>query len=235
MFLFNTAIAQSFKITEHKEQIWFQYFNQTWFNKKWGLWVDGGFRTEDQFTRGISTLLGRVGVMYAVSRSVRAVGGYAYFLQYPAYDAVGVAQPEHRFWQMAQYQKESGRSQFSHTWRFEQRFRQKLAAPDQLANEFRFNYRLRYSFSWQHPLRKQHLEKGDLSVVLLDEIMFNFGRQVIYDNLDQNRAMAGFRYYFDKDNNLMVAYLHIFQKLQGPEAVRISNNIRISYFQTLRF
>ncbi len=226
--------AQSFKITEHKEQMWFQYFNQTWFSKKWGLWLDGGFRTEDQFTRGVSTLLGRAGAIYAVSKSVRAIGGYAYFLQYPAYDIVGVAQPEHRFWQMLQYQIENGRSQFSHALRFEQRFRQKLAAPDQLANEFRFNYRLRYSFSWQHPLRKQHLEKGDLSVVLLDEIMFNFGRQVIYDNLDQNRAMAGLRYYFNKENNLMVAYLHIFQKLQGPEAVRISNNIRISYFQTLR-
>lgn len=225
--------GQGFQITDHKEQLWFQYFGQFRINEKWGIWLDGGFRTEDHFTRGVSTVLGRTGLMYSLSRTVRLVGGYAYFVQYPAYDVAGIGQPEHRFWQMAQYQKDHGRSQFTHSVRLEQRFRRKLASAEELADAYRFNYRFRYSFSWQYPLRKQRLEKGDLSIILLDEIMFNFGKQVVYDHLDQNRAMAGLRYYFHRDHNLMVAYLNIYQKLPLPNVVRISNNIRISYFHTL--
>lgn len=225
--------AQEFVISDHKEQIWFQYFAQAQVSKKWGIWLDAGIRTEDHFTRGVSTILGRVGAIYSVSKSVRVMGGYAFFNQYPAYDVQGVAQPEHRFWQMVQYQTNQGRSQFTHNIRLEERFRQKLLTPEELDDAFRFNYRFRYSFSWQYPLRKPHLTKGDLSVILLDEIMFNFGKQVVYDHLDQNRFMAGLRYYFSRDNNLMVSYLHIFQKTPAPQLVRISNNIRVSYFQTL--
>lgn len=233
MFFTSSGHGQGFKITDHKQQLWFQYFGQIRMNDKWTILLDGGARTENHFTRGIATASGRAGLMYSLSKSVRLAGGYAYFVQYPAYEVIGVSQPEHRFWQMAQYQKNHGRSQFTHTVRLEQRFRRKLASANQLADAYRFNYRFRYSFSWQYPLLNHRLEKGDLSVILLDEIMVNFGKQVVYDHLDQNRAMAGLRYYFHRDHNLMVAYMNIYQKLPLPNVGRISNNIRISYYQTL--
>jgi hypothetical protein len=228
-----TARGQKFTIDEHKEQLWLQYFNQTKINDRWGVWLDIGIRSEDYYTRGVSTVLGRVGLIRQLGKSIRLTAGYAFFSQRPAYNVIGIAQPEHRFWQMVQYQQDKGKSQFVHAVRLEQRFRRKFASPTERSDEYRFNYRLRYSFSWQYPLRNARLEKGDLSIILLDEIMLNFGKQVIYDNIDQNRAMAGLRYYFNKDNNVMVAYLNIFQKKPEPELVRISNNIRISYFQTL--
>ena len=238
LFFFSCSLTgrgQKFTIDEHEEQFWFQYFNQTRINDRWSIWLDGGVRTEDQFTRGLSTLLGRLGMIYRVSKPVRVMAGYAFFSQRQAYQLEGVAQPGHRFWQMMQYQRDRRRSQFTHAVRLEQRFRRKLNSPYELSENYRFNYRFRYSLSWQYPLRSPRLDKGDLSIILLEEVMVNFGKQVVYDNFDQNRAMAGLRYYFNKDNNVMVAYLNVFQKKQEPGLVRISNNIRISYFQTLHF
>lgn len=225
--------AQGLRIVEHREQLWFQYFNQTRLNAKWSIWLDGGVRTDDSFTKGVSTALGRVGLIYHVARNLRLAGGYAFFNQYPPHTIDGVAQPEHRFWEQVQWQKNSQRSLFTHAFRFEQRFRRRLASLTELGDSYRFNYRLRYSFTWQYPLRKPKLNKGDLSAVITDEVMFNFGKQVIYDHFDQNRLLLGLRYYFNQDNNLLIGYMNIFQKRAEPEWVRVSNNIRISYFQTI--
>lgn len=233
VFLSVGSHAQEFRISEHKEQLWFQYFNQTRINEKWSVWLDGGIRTEDSFIKGVSTVLGRVGMIYNVNRNLRVAGGYAYFVQYPPYEIDGIGQPEHRFWQQVQWQKNKPRGQFVHGIRFEQRFRHRMASFSELGDGYRFNYRIRYNFTWQYPLTKHRLEKGDLSLVVTDEIMFNFGKQVIYDHFDQNRILLGLRYYFDRNNNLLIGYMNIYQKLPAPQLVRISNDIRISYFQTL--
>lgn len=227
------ASAQDLKIVEHKEQLWFQYFNQTRLNNKWSVWLDVGIRTEDSFTKGVSTLLGRTGLIYDLNKSLRLAGGYAFFNQYPPYGIDGIAQPEHRFWEQVQWQKNRTRSLFTHAIRFEQRFRHRLSSLTELGEGYRFNYRLRYNFTWQYPLRKPKRDKGDLSIVLTDEIMFNFGKQVVYDHFDQNRLLLGLRYYFNPNNNLLIGYMNIFQKRAEPQWVRVSNNIRISYFQTI--
>jgi Protein of unknown function (DUF2490) len=225
--------AQQEKVYQHYEQLWFQYFNQTRISEKWGLWFDMGYRTKDNFTEGTSTLLARIGAIYYLNKETRLMGGYAFFNGYPLEASIDITQPEHRLWQQVQFQKEFSKLSLSNTVRFEQRWRRTISAPDQYGDGYNFNYRLRFGINLQYPLRYKKLEKGDLSVVAGDEVMLNFGQQIVYNYLDQNRIWAGLRYYFNSNNNLTVLYMNSYGQTPVPGLYRIFNTVRISYFHNI--
>jgi hypothetical protein len=225
--------AQNEKVYQHYEQFWFQYFNQTRISEKWGLWFDVGYRTKDNFTEGTSTLLARIGAIYYLNKEVRLMGGYAFFNAYPLESSIEIAQPEHRLWQQVQFQKEYPKLTLTNTVRFEQRWRQKIIAPDKLDDEFNFNYRLRFGINLQYPLRHKKLEKGDLSLMGGNEVMLNLGKQIVYNYFDQNRIWAGLRYYFNANNNLTVVYMNSFSQTSVAGLYRVFNTVRISYFHNI--
>jgi hypothetical protein len=225
--------GQSQKIYQHYEQIWFQYFNQSRISDKWGLWFDVGYRTKDDLIKGTSTLLARVGAIYYLNKNTRLMGGYAFFNAYPLEANIDVAQPEHRLWQQLQFQTNYPKLTMTNTIRFEQRWRQKIIAPDRLGDEFNFNYRLRFGINLQYPLRTGKNGNGDLSLVMGDEVMLNFGKQVVYNYLDQNRLFGGFRYYFNPGNSLVMLYMNSFTQTNVQALYRVFNVVRMSYFHNL--
>jgi Protein of unknown function (DUF2490) len=229
----SAVMGQSQKVYQHYEQIWLQYFNQTRFSQKWGLWFDAGYRTKDDLVKGTSTLLARLGAIYYVNKNTRLMGGYAFFNAYPLEANIDVAQPEHRLWQQLQFQTNYPKLTMTNSIRFEQRWRQKVIAPDRLGDEFNFNYRLRFGINLQYPLLHKKNEAGDLSLVLGDEVMLNFGKQVVYNYLDQNRLFGGFKYYFDPGNSLVILYMNSFSQTNVQALYRVFNVVRISYFHNI--
>jgi Protein of unknown function (DUF2490) len=227
------SFAQQEKVYQHFEQFWFQYFNQTRLSEKWGLWFDMGYRTKDNFTEGTSTLLARIGAIYYLNKEVRLMGGYAFFNAYPLEASIEIAQPEHRLWQQVLFQKEYPKLTLTNAVRFEQRWRKKILPPDRYSDEYNFNYRLRFGINLQYPLSPKKLEKGDLSLMAGNEVMLNLGKQIVYNFLDQNRIWAGFRYYFNTNNNLTVLYMNSFGQTPVPGLYRIFNTVRISYFHNI--
>lgn len=227
------AVGQSKKIYQHYEQLWFQYFNQTRISDKWGLWFDAGYRTKDDLVKGTSTLLARVGAIYFVNSNTRLMGGYAFFNAYPLEANIDIPQPEHRLWQQVQFQTNYPKLTMTNSIRFEQRWRQKIIPPDRYDDAFNFNYRLRFGINLQYPLRHKKNEAGDLSLVLGDEVMFNFGKQVVYNYLDQNRLFGGFRYYFNPQNSITMLYMNSFSQINLPGLYRVFNVVRISYFHNI--
>jgi hypothetical protein len=161
------------------------------------------------------------------------MGGYAFFNAYPLEASIKIAQPEHRLWQQVQFQKQYPKLTLTNTVRFEQRWRQKIIAPDKLDDEFNFNYRLRFGINLQYPLRHKKLEKGDLSLMAGNEVMLNLGKQIVYNYFDQNRIWAGLRYYFNTNNNLTVLYMNSFSQTPVAGLYRVFNTVRISYFHNI--
>ncbi|HSF44692.1 MAG TPA: DUF2490 domain-containing protein [Chitinophagaceae bacterium] len=233
MVLSRYTSGQSRKIYQHYEQIWFQYFNQTRISEKWGLWFDAGYRTKDDLVKGTSTLLARVGAIYYLNQGTRLMGGYAFFNAYPLEDTIKIAQPEHRLWQQVQFQVEHPKLTMTNSIRFEQRWRQKIVAPDKYDNAFNFNYRLRFGINLQYPLRHKKNEKGDLSLVFGDEVMLNFGQQIVYNYLDQNRLFGGFKYYFNPDNSLVMLYMNSYSQTNVRALYRVFNVVRLSYLHNI--
>lgn len=226
--------AQQKKIYQHYEQIWFQYFNQTRISDKWALWFDAGYRTKDDLVKGTSTLLARIGAIYNLNKTTRLMGGYAFFNAYPLEVDIEIPQPEHRLWQQVQIQQDYAKLTMTNTIRFEQRWRKKIIPPDQYDDEFNFNYRLRFGINIQYPLLNKRNEAGDLSWIIGNELMLNFGKQIVYNYLDQNRFFTGVRYYFNPTNSLVLLYMNSYSQTNVKALYRVFNVARISYFHNLK-
>ena len=70
--------AQTTKSTEHVNQLWFGYFNQTRFSNKWGMWTDLHLRTKEDFVNNFSQSIVRLGLTYYVTDATKFTAGFAY-------------------------------------------------------------------------------------------------------------------------------------------------------------
>lgn len=221
------------KHVEYDEQLWFGYFNHARFNERWGIWLDVQFRTRDHFVKDPFQFLVRPGLTYYINDQTRVTAGYAYFLHYPTDNHPEVAQPEHRFWQQVQWQTIYKKIATQQAFRFEQRFRREVKGPDELGEDYDFNYRIRFNFQVQVPLRNKRFEKGDLSLVAGDELMINFGKQIVFNYFDQNRFLAGLRYYYKGRNNILLGYQHVFAGSSQKASYKVMNSLRLTLFHNI--
>lgn len=233
VFCVQFSIGQVAKYKEYYEQVWLGYFNQTRVSNKWGFWLEGQLRTKDNFFDSLSIAIFRPGLTYYLNDKVKFTLGYAYINSYPGDNHPGVSQPEHRIWQQVQWHGNFSRIRLMQWVRLEERYRRKIKDADELAEGYNFNFRGRYNFFFQVPVTKKAYEKGSLTYVVNDEIMINFGNEIVYNYFDQNRFFTGFNYYFSKNSNIQFGYLNVFQQLSSGNRYKIINAARISFFQNL--
>jgi hypothetical protein len=230
-FLTTVLIAQT-KQTEHVEQTWLAYANQTRFSNKWGMWADFHLRTKEDLVNDLSQSIARVGLTYYLNDDTKLTAGYAYVSAYPVTNQ-NVTVPEHRPWQQIQWHSKHSKLRLMQWFRLEERFRKKLLNPDELDDEYSFNFRLRYNILLMVPLSKQRFQPGSLSFVINNEAHVNFGRQIVYNYFDQNRFFLGFAYHTNNRDNLQIGYMNVFQQLPAGNKYRSNNAARIFYFHNL--
>lgn len=232
IFVVSLAHAQT-KTTTDVRQLWFGYFNQSRLSDKWGVWGDFHLRTQDDFTDKFSQSILRVGLMYYLNDAAKLTAGYAYVTHYPAEGHKEVAQPEHRIWQQLQWHTKFPRTRLMQWFRLEERFRRKVANDSTLADGYAFNYRLRYNIFYEVPLTKNPSEPHALSAVLNNEVHINFGKQIVYNYFDQNRAFVGLKFNTNAHDNIQLGYMNQFQQLPAGNRFRSAHVIRLFYFQNL--
>jgi len=220
------------KQTEHVEQVWLAYMNQTRFSDKWGMWADLHLRTKDDFVKDFSQSIVRLGLTYYLNDDTKLTAGYAYVSSYPNTNQ-NVTVPEHRPWQQIQWHSKYSKLRLMQWFRLEERFRRKLLNPDELSDEYSFNFRLRYNILFMVPLSKQKFQPRSLSFVVNNEAHVNFGKQIVYNYFDQNRFFLGFNYHVNKHDNLQFGYMNVFQQLAAGNKYRSNNAARIFYFHNL--
>jgi len=223
------ASAQT-KETEHLEQLWFAFFNQTRFSNHWGTWVDLHLRTKDNFVDNLSQTILRVGLTYYVNDDIRLTVGYAYVTAYPA-DNFKVSRPENRIWQQMQWFTRGKKTRTMQWLRLEERYRRKIASDSTLADGYNFNFRIRYNYLYQVPLTSKGFNPGGLAFVLNDELHINFGKEITYNYFDQNRFFVGLSYQTGKMSNIQFGYMNVFQQLAAGNKYKVINAARIYYFQ----
>ena len=228
-----SANAQSTKSTEKLNQLWFGYFNQLRFSNRWGAWTDFNLRTKEDFVNNFSQSIIRLGVTYYVNDVTKLTAGYAYVSHYPADAHKQITQPEHRPWQQIQWHSKYGKKKMMQWFRLEERFRQKIINDSTLADDYNFNYRVRYNFFYDIPLSKKGIVPNCLSFVINDEVHINFGKEIVYNYFDQNRFFVGLKYQLTEHNNLQIGYMNLFQQLPAGNKYRSIDAIRLFYFQNL--
>lgn len=99
----------------------------------------------------------------------------------------------------------------NHAFRLEQRFRRNVAEGE-LADDYSFNWRLRYGVTFTVPFTGTEVVAGTPFLLFNDEIHINAGKQVVHNYFDQNRLFAGLGYQFTSKMNAHLGYLFVFQQ-----------------------
>lgn len=225
--------AQSTKSTEEVNQLWFAYFNQTRLSNKWGIWTDLHLRTKEDFVNNFSQSIIRLGLTYYVNDVTKLTAGYAYVSIYPADAHKKVTQPEHRPWQQIQWHTKYGKKRMMQWFRLEERYRRRILNDSTLADGSNFNFRIRYNIWYDIPLSKKGIVPNSLSLVVNDEVHFNFGKQIVNNYFDQNRFFVGLKYQVNEHSNLQFGYMNLFQQLAAGNKYRNLHTMRLFYFQNL--
>lgn len=232
LLFFDKSSAQT-KTIDAENQVWLGYFNQTRWSNRWGTWLDVHLRTKEQFFTNFSQAIMRLGVTYYLNDQTKATIGYAYVNHFPAEGHSQVSQPEHRPWQQIQWHSRFSKVRLMQWFRLEERYRRKILSDSELAEGYRFNFRVRYNFFSQIALSKRKFEPNTLSLVFNDEVHINFGKEIVYNSFDQNRFFMGFAYHLNHHDNIQFGYMNLFQQLPAGNRYRSLHCARIFYFQNL--
>ncbi len=228
-------VAQSsgqVKQKEHIEQTWTGYFNQTRISDCWGVWVEGQLRTKEDFIKDLSQGVARVGLTYYLNDAAKLTGGYAFVNHFPSAGHEDVPQPEHRIWQQFQWHTKYSKVRTMQWFRLEERYRRKVLDHETLADGYNFNFRARYNVLLQVPLTPT-IKKGSFSAIANNEVHVNFGKEVVNNYFDQNRAFLGLAYHTNAHDNFQFGYMNVFQQLPSGNRYRTTHAIRLFYFHNL--
>jgi hypothetical protein len=221
------------KATEYTEQTWFAYNNQTRLTKRSGIWLDLHLRLNDDFIKKPAVSILRGAYIFYLNDQNRLAAGYAYVTQY-APDESSPNIPEHRLWQQIQWFEKKNWLTMMQWVRLEERFRRKVIEGE-LVSDYNFNYRVRYAMALTIPLKGKTVTPRTPFIFINNEIMVNFGSEIVNNYFDQNRFFVGAGYQFTQQLNAQIGYLNVFQQLPAPGTFRHVDAIRLFIFHNLDF
>lgn len=170
--------------------LWFTSINTIGLgNSPWSLHLEGQARRAEMGDEWQQWLV-RPGLNYAFSPTVQFSAGWAYAdtYRYGSYPAA-FDFPEHRAWEQMTVSTRALGLEWQHRFRLEQRWIGEMegAGNDWQVENWRYENRFRYLLRTSLPLT----ESKKTSLILWNEVMFNFGSNVSGNHFDQNRAFIG--------------------------------------------
>lgn len=235
LFLILSLGASAQKQVTTSEQTWLGFIQQVRLNNRWGLTADVHYRTATGWVQGRNLALGRVGAVYFLNDRTQLAAGYAHFYYYPGENHPLAARPEHRLWQQVQWATNGPRLRVQNRIRLEQRWRGHINGRGGVDDHYDFNWRARTQLQLLYPLGKRPFTPGTVALMLADELMLNFGKEIVFNSFDQNRVIAGVQLQVGKRDVLQAGYMHIFQQQASGVRYRQSHVARIFYTHNLDF
>jgi hypothetical protein len=160
---------------------------------------------------------------------------YVFFLQSP-HDPESESRlmvPEHRPFQEVIIKNDLGLFVIRHRYRLEERFFRNNDG-EQLLPGYNFNWRLRYQFQAQ---RKLFDIDDNMSVHfrIAEELMVNFGKNIVYNIFDQSRFSAAFFINLNKYFDLEAGYSYWFQQRANGQSFFNRHILRLALSHTVDF
>jgi hypothetical protein len=202
------------KTVVHQQQQWVGYMTSGKLSEKWSVWNDFHYVPDGFF-------VARTGISRHFYSNLTLTGGYAY-LSIPALSQeVKLFRTEHRPWaQLVANHKVSNRLYMANRLRYDARFRQNFAEGE-LLDDFTFNHRLRMLISMRFPLIGTEIKGGTPFINFSNEILVNFGKNVGFNHLDQNRFWVTFGWQIT-NLTIQTGYMHRFVQL--PTGLNFNTN-----------
>lgn len=195
------------KQVNQQVQSWFSINSTMHLSDRWGVIADFHVR-RNNFLSDPSFYFLRFGANYWIKDKFTVAGGYGHMWIAPSTQGWNTYVNEHRIYQQALVNTQIERTGMVLRFRNEQRWQQ-IMANDKPTGDWRFVNRVRYLMSFSFPLSKK---SNKLALVVADEVLLNFGKEVLYNTFDQNRIFLGIRNKINKDWSYDIGYMNVYQQ-----------------------
>jgi len=223
--LSSPARAQTAKETNQQTQFWTSVNTTSRLSDRWGAVLDVHMR-RNNFIKDPSFYLLRFGAHYWLGKDLAVTLGYARNRVAPAQPDWGTWTHENRIYQQVQYSNLLGRIRIRHRVRNEQRWQEKVEN-DVLTGRSRFSDRLRYLASANIPLS----EKESMpSLVVSDEVLLQFGSEIVLNTFDQNRLFVGIKQKLPKDWSFDLGYMLVYQQKATGYQYDLNHTLRWFFY-----
>lgn len=198
--------------------------------KNFGIIADAHMRRNNFFADPSFYFL-RVGANYWLEENITATLGYAHMWVAPAKSDWHHFAQEHRVYQQIQMISKIGKIGLLNRLRNEERWQEKIVN-DKFINSYKFTDRIRYLLSFTIPVFKNPYYPA---AVISDEIAFQFGKEIVYNTFDQNRAFLGIKQIISKSLSFDLGYMVVYQqKVTGYQYDR-NHTFRCFFYYTPDF
>jgi hypothetical protein len=221
--------------TDNQKQI--SHYSQTWvsvnstirFTDHWGLMADFHARNDDFFKEDYFYLL-RLGAATWINGKYPIAYGYAHLWLAPE-AGNKTWSDENRIYQQWSATHGEGVVAVLHRIRTEQRWKD-IIVDDQKTGDKQFSFRLRYLASFDAKIFKN---KKLPSLVLSDEILVQFGKDIVFNTFDQNRLFIGLKFKIKPSLSCDIGYMKVLQQKSTGSKYDSSDIFRWFFYYTPDF
>ncbi len=206
-------------------QSWIALIASFKIDDRWGIATDVHMRRND-FAATNSFVIVRAGASYEMAPSLSGTIGYAHLWLSPSNPDWSTIANENRIYQQLLYSSKIGNITLTQRIRNEQRW-QEVIANDQKTDALRFTNRVRYLLGCTIPISSK---KSVPSIVISDEILFQFGKDVVYNTFDQNRIFVGIRQALSPSWSYDFGYMQVFQQKASGYQYDQNHTLRLFFY-----
>jgi len=190
-----------------QQQAWVSINSTVRLTNKWGFVADIHER-RNNFFKDASFHFVRVGANYWLKDNITITAGYAHLWLAPTTNGWQTFANEHRVYEQAQMVLKFSTTSMLQRLRVDQRWQQKIV-DDKPTGANKFTNRVRYLLSFTIPVFKNAQLPA---LVLSDELLVQFGKEVVYNTFDQNRLFVGIRQKVAKNLSFDLGYMYVIQQ-----------------------
>lgn len=220
-------LSQTVKEKEVNQQFqtWVSLNSVTKFSPHWGVVADVHLRTNDFFQDNNFFFL-RGGISYIPNSKFSFTGGYAHMWLAPRNPTWSTFSDENRIYQQVQMNTKSGNVSIVQRLRNEQRW-QEIIVNDVETGTNKFSNRVRYLISTTIPIFKK---KSAPSLVLSDELLIQFGKDIVYNTFDQNRFFVGIKQSINPKLSFDFGYMNVYQQKATGYQYDMNHTLRLFFY-----
>ena len=226
----STGQSESSKQINVQTQFWISLNGTARLSDHWGMLGDIHLRRND-FIQDPSFFLLRGAAHYWVTEALTLSVGYGHNWIAPARDDWQTWTGENRIYQQLQYAAKFGKVSLLERIRNEQRWHQEVV-DDVLTGEHKFTNRVRLLVSVTAPVSRK---PSFPSLVLSDEILVQFGPEVVTNTFDQNRLFTGLKQRLAKTWGVDFGYMLVFQQKASGNEYDLNHTLRLFFYFTPDF
>lgn len=218
---------QGEKEVNQQVQFWTSINTLARVSDKWGIVGDFHIR-RNNFIKDPSFYFIRFGANYWVKKNFTLVGGYGHMWLASAAADDFLFTNENRIYEQAQVSSKWGKVSVLNRLRNEQRWRQKLIDGEK-SDQWGFSNRVRYLLSFTFPVFSNPKAP---SLVLADELLVQFGKDIVYNTFDQNRLFLGMKQNLSKVMSMDFGYMLVYQQKGSGYQYDMNHTIRLFFYYT---